>query len=381
MPKQKKIDLFFFIDAFGWKLLEEHPQFLKGLIVEKKPLDTILGYSSACDPSIISGLKPFQHLLWSSFYYSPSTCEYKWVKWLKWLPKIIADNHRTRHILSNLIKKVCRFTGYFQIYNVPFDKLPLFDYAEKKRIWQPKGLPAGKTIFDELHEKNIPYYVGDQHNENEQIATLEKEIKKQRIQFAYLLFGKLDAKLHSKGTKSLEIDSLINHYDQTIRDLVKLAETYYDEVNFYVFSDHGMHDVTETLNLQALVERLNLSYGKDYIAFYDSTMARFWFLNDNSRLKIQNLLSKQKKGKILSKEELVKFGVYFPNHMYGELIFLMNSGVLIVPSYMGKKAIKGMHGYHPHDKESLAMIASNRLIPSSVTSIEKIYSLFKSNTP
>jgi len=376
---EKKIDLFFFIDAFGWKLLEEHPQFLKEITVDRKPLDTILGYSSACDPSIISGLRPSEHLLWSSFYYSPSTCQYKWAKWLKLLPKALTDNHRIRHQLSSLIKKMCGFTGYFQIYNVPFDKLPLFDYAEKKRIWAPKGLPQGKTIFDILHEKKRPYYVGDQHNENEQIAIVEKEIKTQSLQFAYLLFGKLDAKLHSVGTKDKEVDAIINHYDKAIKRLVKLAKEHYEEVNFYVFSDHGMHDVKETINLQALIERLNLSYGKDYIAFYDSTMARFWFLNDNARTKITQFLENQKKGKVLANEELSKLGVYFSDKRYGELIFLLNSGVLIVPSFMGKKAIKGMHGYHPHDKESLAMITSNRLIPSNVTSIEKIYSLF--NTP
>lgn len=376
MSKKKQIDLFFFIDAFGWKLLQEHPQFLKDLAIDRKPLDTILGYSSACDPSIISGLLPFEHKLWSSFYYSPSTCPYKWAKWLKYLPQSITDNHRTRHLLSKLIKKVCKFSGYFQIYNVPFDKLPLFDYAEKKSLWAPGGLPSGKTVFDRLHEKKIPYYVGDNHNEKEQIAILEREIKNQSIEFAYLLFGKLDAKLHSLGTKNKDISNLITTYDTIIRNAVSLAKKYYEEVNFYVFSDHGMHDVTETLNLQNLIERLQLSYNKDYVAFYDSTMARFWFFNNESKEKITSLLKEQKKGKILSKEELIKFGVHFPNHKYGELIFLVNKGVLIVPSYMGKKAVKGMHGYHPYDKESLAMITSNRLIPSHVTSIEKIYSLF-----
>ena len=64
-PKKKKLSLFLFIDAFGREVRQRHPEFLKGLIQDSKKLETILGYSSACDPSIISGLTPSEHKLWS----------------------------------------------------------------------------------------------------------------------------------------------------------------------------------------------------------------------------------------------------------------------------------------------------------------------------
>ena len=56
--KKEKLSLFIFIDAFGWEVAQRHPEFLQGLIKDSKPLETILGYSSACDPSIISGRLP-----------------------------------------------------------------------------------------------------------------------------------------------------------------------------------------------------------------------------------------------------------------------------------------------------------------------------------
>jgi hypothetical protein len=51
--------------------------------------------------------------------------------------------------------------------------------------------------------------------------------------------------------------------------------------------------------------------------------------------------------------------VFFPDRRYGELIFLMNPGVLIHPSFFGNYAPAGMHGYDPDDSYSSAAFVSN----------------------
>lgn len=374
----KKMQLFIFIDAFGWQVLQEHPEFLKELELNQKPLKTILGYSSGCDPSIISGLTPSEHLHWSSFYYSPETCPYKWVKWLNCLPRLFTDHHRVRHQLSKFIKRIHGFTGYFQIYNVPFKYLPYFDYAEKKRLWETEGLLQGKSIFDFLQEQHCPYYVGDLDSEEQQLCKVEALMRDRSIGFAYLLFGKLDAVMHKHGTKHRDVAALLMLYDRRIKVILNTARETYEEVDLYLFSDHGMHNVNATYNLKAVIDKLNLKFGIDYVAFYDSTMARFWYLNDKSRKMILDCLSGEKNGSILSVEELQKLGVYFPDHRYGETIFLMRSSVLIVPSFMGLKPIHGMHGYHPDDPDSDAMIMSNRPLPDHLLSIKDIASLVMS---
>ena len=83
LRKADKLSLFIFIDAFGWEVKQRHPDFLNGLIRDSKPLETILGYSSACDPSIISGLTPAEHGLWNSFYYEPVDSPFKWTHRLR----------------------------------------------------------------------------------------------------------------------------------------------------------------------------------------------------------------------------------------------------------------------------------------------------------
>lgn len=377
--KKKKVALFIFIDAFGWEILRANPSFLSDILVDRKKLNTILGYSSACDPSIISGQFPSQHRYWSSFYYSPKTSPYKWIKWLSFLPKPITNHHRVRHVLSRLIKKIHGFTGYFQLYNVPFSYLPYFDYAEKMSIWKPEGLNRSKTIFSHLTEKQIPYYVGDSEpNDESQLNKVSELLEKGAINFSYLLMGKLDALMHSVGTSHSKVNQLLNWYDQQIRLLLKKAQTSFEEVSLYIFTDHGMHNVREAYNLQDEIDKLKLTYGKDYVALYDSTMGRFWFMNDLARRKIEDCLRKIEKGSIMSRMELQSLGVYFPDHQYGEMIFLMNPGVLIVPSFMGMKKIPGMHGYHPEEPDSYAMICSNRPLPKELNTITDIYKLMLS---
>lgn len=374
--KKEKLSLFVFIDAFGQEVSQRHSGFLKGWVRDSKPLETILGYSSACDPSIISGLTPGEHGLWSSFYYDPAGSPFKWTRPLRLLPDTIFRRGRVRNLLSKWIKKRCGFTGYFQLYAVPFEHLHLFNYAEQKRIWEPGGLPHGKTIFDRLTEEGIPYYVHDSDvGDDIRCERLMADIQNQRIDFAYCSLGRLDALMHSVGNDHPDIGKLMEWYDDKIRALLDAAAENYHDVSWYVFTDHGMHNVTETYDLIADIEALGLEWNKDYIAFYDSTMARFWFLEDKARAPIANCLENHPKGRVLSDQELKEYGTYFDDHQYGEVIFLMNSGTQIVPSFMGAKACSGMHGFDPADPDSLASISSNHPIPDAITKIQHIHQL------
>jgi len=374
--KKEKLSLFLFIDAFGWEVKQRHPDFLEGLIQDSKPLETILGYSSACDPSIISGLTPAEHGLWSSFYYDPEGCPYKWIRHLRFLPNAVFQRGRIRRQLGKWIKKRCGFTGYFQIYGVPFDHLPLFNYAEQKRIWEPGGLPHGKSIFDLLVEKGIPYHVHDSDVADDlRFEQLMSDIQNQRIDFAYCSLGRLDALMHAVGNDHPDIGKLMLWYDGKIRALLDAAGENYKEVSWYVFTDHGMHNVAEGYDLIADIEALGLEWNRDYVAFYDSTMARFWFLDEKARAPIIKALTNHPKGRIPPDEELKELGVYFEDRQYGDLVFLMNPGIQMVPSFMGAKACGGMHGYDPADLDSFASISSNRSILPDISRITQIHGL------
>jgi len=379
--KKPHVSLFIFIDAFGWEVYQRNRFFLDGMVRDSKRLETILGYSSACDPSIISGLLPSEHGMWSSFYYSPTTCPYRWLRHLSWLPDSIFSRGRVRYWMSKWIKKLHGFTGYFMIYSVPFKILPFFDYSEKRSIWH-EGLVHGTTIFNQLDKKGVPYYVHQSGTSDEaRFRALRGELERGAIDFAYVSLGRLDALMHKVGNTGPEVTELLRWYDRQVRETIAAAGAAYEDVSWYVFTDHGMHNTTAGYDLIADVQKLGLVYGKDYVAFYDATMGRFWTLNDKARIALSRSLSVHTQGRLLNEGELRALGVYFENGMYGDLIFLMNSGVQIVPSYMGGTRMRGIHGFHPQDADSYATMLSNRSLPDSIKRIHDIHQLMLREIP
>jgi predicted AlkP superfamily pyrophosphatase or phosphodiesterase len=124
-----------------------------------------------------------------------------------------------------------------------------------------------------------------------------------------------------------------------------------------LWSDHGFINVNGYINIKDLINKYN---GADY--FLDSTLARFWFKDNNYRNEIVNELKKLKNGHILSIEEKNKYNI--PQSMeQGEVIFAADPGYLILPNfYQGKKACKGMHGYMPDKADLDGFFIINRKI-------------------
>ena len=132
------------------------------------------------------------------------------------------------------------------------------------------------------------------------------------------------------------------------------------EPKFTIISDHGMTAKTGTVDIIEKIESLNLKFGVDYAAVYDSTMARFWYLTSHAKDIIQKRLNQPDcKGVIVTNEEKHQYGINFTNNRFGDDIFLMNAGIQIEPSDLGKKALNGMHGFSPEDKDSYAAFLSN----------------------
>lgn len=368
----KKLSLFVFIDGFGWEVFKKHG-FNIDVIKDRKPLRTTFGFSSAADPSILTGRYPDEHTHWSSFYYDPKNSPFKMMKYLSFLPKRIFDRFRPRHYLSKLLQKYYGYTGYFEIYSVPFAHLPYFDYLEKRDYFVPNGILKTDTIFDWCVENNIPYHCSNwRKSEEYNLKALKDEIEKKEIEFTYLYLPTLDGVMHTYGTTHENTKKKLLWLEENIKDVYAHAKKHYDEVSLHIFSDHGMCDVKSSIDLIKEVESLGLEYGKDYVAMYDSTMARFWFFNDNAKNKIQKLLEDTKEGDIIYEQELKQMHAYFENNRFGDMFFLMKPSILINPSYFGLKVIPGMHGFHPDDKDSDALMFSSTSIDEEIKSITDI---------
>ncbi|NCF84800.1 MAG: hypothetical protein GWQ05_00975 [Verrucomicrobiaceae bacterium] len=380
MPKKDKLALYIFIDALGWEVIKERP-FLNDLARTKEPLGTIFGYSSSCDPSILTGKLPQEHEHFSFFRYNPKDSPFAICKWLDFLPKSLTRRGRVRQLMSRFIGKFYGITGYFQIYNMPFKHLSLFDHTEKRDIYKPGGINSGASIiFEYLEARGIPFHASNWRlPEIQRIEALEADLPKREIEFAYLFLGDIDAVMHEHGTQGPEVDSSVSWYDKRLRQTLDLVNQNYDDVEFYVFSDHGMTNTIDNCDLISRINALGFTFGKDYAAVYDSTMARFWFFNENARKSIAEALGEEPRGKILDQATLADYGCDFKDDLYGELFFLLDPGVLLCPSFMGETTLKGMHGFDPYDKDSLASLTSNQKLADPPKRLEEMYDLMKAS--
>lgn len=376
---KQRLDLFIMIDACGWEIIKDRPQFLRTLAPHRRKLESVFGYSSTCVPSILSGRWPDEHHNWCYFIHDPENSPFQSLSWLRWLPKALTGRRIVRRYLTKMVKSTLGFKGYFDLYNIPFQHIHLFDFTEKKSPLQPRGMNSGPNVFDLLVEKGVPYFVTDP-NLSEEINRdrLLTDIEDERIDFAFQYWAGLDGLLHRVGNQSPEIDTKLAEYEGWINQTMAVAQKHYREVNLHVFSDHGMANCDQHLDLRSKIDVLGLRVGADYNVVYDSTMARFWFFNEAARQKITAVLQDVPEGRIMEDEELRRFRAHFSDGRFGELIFLVKEGVLIVPSHMGERPIRAMHGYHPHDPQSYATLFSNSSnVPADITHIPHIHRLME----
>jgi hypothetical protein len=371
------LDLFIMIDACGWEIIKTRPQFLQHAAPHRRKLESVFGYSSTCVPSILSGRWPDEHQNWCYFIHDPENSPFVSLSWLRWVPKALTSRRIVRRHLTKIVKRFLGFQGYFDLYNIPFQRIHLYDFTEKKSPLKPKGMNRGENIFDQLEAQKVPYFVTNPDlSEETNRDRLNADITSERIRFAFQYWAGLDGLLHRVGNQSPEIDTKLSEYEAWITQTLELAHQHYRGVTLHVFSDHGMANCDVHLDLVKQIDALGLHIGKDYNVVYDSTMARFWFFNDNARQRITAALNTVNEGRIVPDDELKAMRAHFEDGRFGELIFLVREGTLIVPSHMGERPIRAMHGYHPHDPQSYATLFSSTAdVPADITHIPHIHRL------
>ncbi len=370
------LSLFVFIDALGWEIIRNEP-FARFCAPYRRRLTSVFGYSSACVPSILSGNWPVEHRNWCYFVYDPANSPFRFLRPLRWLPKAITSRRMFRRWLSRIVKMKLGFRGYFDLYNIPFEHISLFDFTEKKSPLKPGGMNRGTNIFDFLNARNIPHHVSEPTApETANTDALVADISSEKIDFAFVYWPELDGLLHFVGNQSSEIPSKLLIYEERLQSVLEIARQHYSDVRLYIFGDHGMANCNEFIDLRSRIEKLDVRMGRDYAVVYDSTMARFWFFNDRAREEVTQLLGKIPQGRILPDSELQEMRTLFPDRRFGELIYLVKEGVLIVPSDMGERPLRAMHGYHPEELHSYAALLTNVTdIPDHVSAIPDMYTL------
>lgn len=350
------------IDAFGWQFAEGL-RFMADALPFRAPLRTVLGYSSGAIPTMLTGKPPAQHGHWNLFYYDPNGSPFRWLRHARFLPERALDNRVSRKVIKELGRRVFGLGSLFDCAVKP-SLLPWFNWVEKANIYEPGGITGAASIFDELAVAGISYraYTYHRYRDAEALAQARRDIEAGAAGFFFLYLSEIDGFLHQHCDDRPRVAERFAWYEAQLRDVLAVARRRDAEATLTMFSDHGMTPVRHHHDLARDVEALGLSMPDDYLAVYDSTMARFWFFSDRARVRVAERLATMPFGHILTTAELDDLGIRFADRRYGDLVYLMNPGWLISSSDFnaGSWMPAGMHGYHPDDPDSDAIFLSSR---------------------
>ncbi len=329
------------IDALGYDITRHHDFRPAGLDKIAKA-ETVFGFSQAALTTIMTGALPDHHGLWMMYSFDQQGSPFKW---LRNMPRFVSTERRwVRTIIDRQITRSIGVSAYYNLYDVPARELSFLDLPARKQLFSPGSVPGRETIIDTALRKNIPLFIRYYNTEEKKAFNdLALALDGGGDGLFLLYTAGFDSTLHRRGTLSEETGLHLRWYEKRIGEIASSR----DDLRIFVLGDHGMCDVTAVIDVMGEIGRLGLSVPEDYIPFYDSTMARFRFNSGRGRELVGNVLTDIKGGRILEEKELRRLGVWFDDQRFGEMIFLADPGVMIVPCFMGKKPIAGMHGYHP----------------------------------
>lgn len=375
MSQKERVTVFVLVDALGWKYIEGR-SFLNDVLSYRQPVSTVLGFSSGAIPAMLTGVPPAVNGHWNLFYYDPQHSPFRWLRHLCFLPGSILDNRVSRKLMKEMGRRLLGLGPLFECCVAP-QLLPYFNFVERKNIFDRGGITGARSIFDLMATESIPFrvYTYRQFTDAEIFRRAEADIRGGVASFYFVYLSEMDSFLHLNCSKPEEIEQRLRWYEARLRKLFEAARQSDSNAVFTILSDHGMTPVNRHYDLLQQVEQLNFSMPDDYLAVYDSTMARYWFFDERARGEITDLLQGLQCGHVLSDAELRRFGVFFPDRRYGEVVFLLDAGWLFSKSDFNGSGWKpsGMHGYHPSDPYSDAVYLSNRKPAVSPQSVQDVY--------
>ena len=363
------------VDAFGWTLAAREPGFAPAL-PERRPLATVLGFSTGALPTAFTGRPASEHGRWLMYARARERSVFRGFGALRALPARVRNSVRLTRLLERIVA-ARGVRGYFNLYDVPREELPAFDLPERDDIFTAGGLPVD-SLWDALDRRGVAWRGWNWRTpEPEARAQALAELASGRLDFLFLYSAVLDARLHHEGSRGAGVKASVREWSAWFDAAVAAAARGGREPWLYLCSDHGMVDVRGTVDVMARVAAVPYRRGRDYLAFYDSTMARFWWRDPAARDAIRRALEAEPGGRWLSKDELAREGVAFTDARYGDDVFLLAPGELMVPSFMGQAPVAAMHGYDPAHPDMAGLLAANRPLPADVTHLSHLRSFLE----
>jgi len=360
------------VDALGYELAGRTPGFADALS-HRRRLETILGFSSGALPTLFTGRMPVEHGRWLMYRRARPGCPTPFAGFhhLGRLPLRLRRSWKLSRWLTRLVEwRGVR--GYFSLYDVPRELLEEFDLAERNDIFVPGGLPGG-SFWDTLACSGLRWRGWNWRTpEPEALGAALHELADGASDVVFCYTADLDAALHREGTNGPGVRARLECYGAWLEEAGRVVAGRGEDLRRVLLSDHGMVDVVGGVDVMGALAPLSHRWPRDYVPFFDSTFARFWWSADGARREVRAALDALGGGHWLADDELARAGVRFADHAYGDDVFLLDPGRLLVPSFMGARPLAGMHGYAAEHPDMAALLACDHPIPATVSHLADV---------
>ncbi len=295
------------------------------------------------------------------------------------LRRLLATRHRQqrRDFLQWLRSESKKYATNAPTMCIPLEILPEIGVSEDVKPIHEAGGLAVESLFDVMIRAEIPYHylmypVVNCDDDGVVQALIDHRNEERFVLFSQ--FSEPDAQVHLCGPSDYRRRSVAGEIDRKLRELV---DTFDDDTTWLLFADHGMTDVTTRLDIRGSLksreQHHNVQFGRDYLLFLDSTLARFRWKTERGQRFIESLAddeSLRKHGYFIDDEYASRFSLPLKDRCFGDLIWQANIGVLICPDYFrGQDSeTNGMHGYNPdeEDMKGFAMVFGDKVTPRTI---------------
>jgi len=343
-----KPTLTFFFDALKPESLEFMP-FLNSFPHQRR-LQTELGYSVTCHPTMYSGVHPNKHLQWFVWKYDPKTSPFKWARLFKYLG--ILDNLPSRYFLHKYTRqfreKNTAWFGVPLLVNVPLKYWPLFDVVEDRSWEEPGYLEDYPTVFDILRRHNIRFeIVGMKKGGGDEFAQIGPYDFTEILPWTYFFLGSIDGYSHRYRQDGPETIERMQRLDRLVEAKYAEFSRKVSDFNTFVFSDHGQIPVETRVDIHKHFQKCGHRIHK-FINLIEANYARFWFRTDRERAMVERILEDLEGGFILTDAHITRYHLEMPDNRYGDLIFYLDQPNIFSKTIWGfSRKQKSMHGYLP----------------------------------
>ena len=340
------------------------------------PLETVLGYSITCHPSMYTGVYPDKHKI--AFHWVRSKKNGPYTP-LSIFPHIFPfQNSFVQAVLSHFFAKFFlkskAFMGYGKILNLPMKFWNLLDINEFK-YWDEDNYINNdiKTIFEIVRGKKLKHHISKMHKPNLGKLDFIDVVNPAGFDWIYYFLGESDSVSHAHTQHSKEGKDFLLKLDGFIEKRYKEFKKAHPDFTFIFWSDHGHIPIKKRYNLYNEFKKYNVDL-KKFFHLIDSTTVRFWPENEKQRKNIVKIMENIPGAHIVTEKEYAELHLAKDTDLYGEMFYYLDGGNTFIHTIHGfGLKTKSMHGYHPKAEGNLGLFVSNKKIMRNKATLPDIF--------